>query len=143
MPRLLKKFAWIGLLAAGMQGASAFSLIGPFNEPWQVRDVGFNIPERGDIGGPKNFAEEYRRNVPVLYYAFDSSFLTFFGDRGAAEIDKSFAILNSLLSTNVSSWSSNLLEFPLEAKRYNYRAAALDLIDLKSWTLSLMMEQLG
>jgi hypothetical protein len=61
MPRLLKIFAWVGLLAVGVQNGLGFSLLGPFNEPWQVRDLGMNIPERGDIGGPKNIGEEFRR----------------------------------------------------------------------------------
>src|SRR5262245_9115637 len=143
MSRILKNLAWVGLLAAGLQSGHAFSLIGPFREVWQVRDLGYNIAERADIGGPMNVGQGYRRNTPVVFYSFDSSFLNFYGAYGAAEVDKAFAMLNAILSTNVSSWSSNLSEFPLEAKRTNFRAAADRLVDLKSYTLSLMMEQLG
>src|SRR5512138_3957444 len=98
MSRLLKNLAWVGLLTAGLQSGHAFSLIGPFLEPWQVRDNGFNIGERGDLGGPMNLGQAYRRNTPVIYYSFDSTFLNFYGSRGAEEIDKAFAMLNALLS---------------------------------------------
>ena len=32
MLRLLKKIAWLGVLAAGLPAAQAFSLLGPANE---------------------------------------------------------------------------------------------------------------
>jgi len=139
MLRLFKRVAWIGVLAAGLPAAQAFSLIGPFNEAWQVADLGYNI--NGDLGGPKNIGEDYRRNVPVQYYAFDETFLDFFGANGVAAVDQAFAILNNLKP--VSSYSPDLSEIPLEAQRINHTAAALNLIDLKSMTLALLMEQLG
>ena len=51
------------------------------------------------------------------------------------------SILNNL--TNVSSYSQSLSEFPLAATRENPTATALSLVDLKSTTLHLMLEQLG
>lgn len=141
MLRLLKRVAWLGVLAAGLPAAQAFSTGGPFNEAWQVRDLGFNIGERGDIMGPMNIGEDYRRNTPILYYAFDENFVDYFGANGVAAVDQAFAILNNL--TNVSSYSADLSEIPLEAKRFNQRAGALNLIDLKSATLAILMEELG
>src|SRR5512138_2577251 len=132
-----KRFAWAGLLAGGLQAAQAFTLIAPF-EAWQVRDLGFNITERGDIAGVGNIGEEYRRNIKTNYYAFDSNFLGFYGDYGASEVDKAFAILNGL--KEVSSYSADLSEFPLESRRLNGRALALNLNDLRSYVLGLMME---
>ncbi len=32
----------------------------------------------GDIGGPMDVTNEYRRNVPVLTYGFDQSFVDYF-----------------------------------------------------------------
>src|ERR1035441_6971188 len=140
MLRLLKRVAWMGVLAAGLPSALAFSTIEPTNaEPWQVHDLGYNL--RTDIGGPANIGQDYRRNTPVLYYAFDENFLQFFGAYGEAEVDKAFAILNNL--TNVSSYSADLSEFPLESRRFNHGAGALNLMDLKSEVLSLMVEQMG
>jgi hypothetical protein len=138
MLRFSKKFALTGLLAVIVQGASAFSLLGPF-DGWQTDVLSYNIG--GDIGGPQQLGEEYRYNIPVLYYAADSSFLDFFGSSGMVAIDKATAILNSL--SNPSSYSSNLTEFPLDTRRFNFRAQALNLIDLSSATLHILLEELG
>lgn len=140
MLRLLKRVAWLGMLVAGLPAAHAFSLLGPTNaEPWQVHDLGYQLLQ--DIGGPMNIGEDYRRNTPVLYYAFDETFLDFFGAYGVAEVDKAFAILNNL--TNVSSYSADLSEIPLESTRFNPTAGALNLLDLKSEVLNLIVEQMG
>jgi hypothetical protein len=139
MLRLFKRVAWLGILAAGLPAAQAFSLLGPPTVAWQVNDLGYQL--RGDIGGPMNIGEDYRRNTPVLYYAVDENFVNFFGSNGVWAVDQAFAILNNL--TNVSSYSANLSEIPLEAKRFNQTAAALNLMDLKSEVLNLIVEQMG
>jgi hypothetical protein len=141
MLRLLKRVAWLGVLAAGLPAAQAFSTGGPFNEAWQVRDLGYNIGERGDIMGPMNIGEDYRRNTPILYYAFDENFLDYFGSNGVWAVDQAFAILNNLQP--LSTYSADLSEIPLEAKRFNQTAGALGLIDVKSATLGILMEELG
>jgi len=141
MLRLLKRVAWLVVLAAGLPSALAFSTGGPFNEAYQVRDLGYNIGERGDIMAPKNIGEDYRRNTPVLYYAFDENFLDYFGSNGVWAVDQAFAILNNLQP--VSSYSPDLSEIPLESKRFNQTAGALNLIDLKSAALSILVEELG
>jgi hypothetical protein len=140
MLRLLKRVAWLGVLAAGLPAAQAFSLLGP-PEAYQVPDLGYMVPLRSDIGAPKNIGEEYRRNTPVIYYAFDDNFIGYFGSDGVRAVDQAFAIMNSL--TNVSSYSADLSEVPLEVKRVNQTAAALNLQDLKSGTLSILVEQMG
>ena len=89
-------------------------------------DLGYMVPLRSDIGAPKNIGEDYRRNTPVLYYAFDENFLDYFGSNGVWAVDQAFAILNNSL-TNVSSYSADLSEIPLEAKRFNQTAGALNL----------------
>jgi hypothetical protein len=94
-----------------------------------------------DMGTPKNIGEGYRRNTPIMYYSFDASFLEFFGPDGAAEVDKAMAMYNSL--DNVSSYSPDLSEFPLNSRRLNVRAANDSLLDIRSVTLGLMTEQLG
>jgi hypothetical protein len=139
MLRLLKRVAWVALLAAGPPAAQAFSLLGPINEAYQVHDLGYAL--NYDVGAPKNIGEDYRRNVPVLYYAFDETFLDYFGSNGVAAVDQAFAILNNL--QNVSDYSPDLSEVPLEVKRFNQKAGALYLMDVKSVTLSLLLEQMG
>jgi hypothetical protein len=141
MLRLLKRAAWVGLLATGAPAAYAFSPAGPINEAYQVPDLGYNVPGRGDIVAPKNIGEDYRRNTPILYYAFDENFLDYFGSNGVAAVDQAFAILNNLQP--VSSYSPDLSEIPLEVQRFNQTAGALNLMDLKSATLGLLVEQLG
>jgi len=113
---------------------------GTGGDSWQTPTIGFGLA--GDVNTPKDIGQEYRRNTPVMYYSMDSTFSSsYFGSNGVAAVDGAFAILNSL--TNVSSYSSGLSEFPLESEHYNPTAYALQLTDLKSVTLGLMVEQLG
>ena len=152
MLQLLKKVLWMSLLAFGWQTAFGFSLLGPVaNSPedsFQVTEIGYNPmsgvgpPFFGDtmLSGPKNLGEGYRLNTPVLYYTFDPSF-AYFGSTGEAAVQQAFDMMNSL--TNVDSYSPNLTEFPLNSESVNYSAATWGLRDLKSTTLSLLLEQMG
>ena len=141
------------LLAASLQTSWAFSLLGPVafgDDAWQQTPIGFN-PLTGDapppyllnplLTGPKDLGNGYRRNAPVLYYACDNSFSTWFGSNGVAAVDQAFAILNSL--TNVDNYSVGLTEFPLQAQDLNYTAQNFGLVDLKSEALALVAEQMG
>jgi hypothetical protein len=148
MFRAMKRFwlVWAFLFGAG-QSMFGFSLLGPSpGEPFQVNTIGYNLsPPAGlgtDVGTPKNLGEGYRMNTPNLYYTFDATFLDFFGSNGVAAIDQVFGIMNNTLS-NVSSYSSDLHEWPLTSKRPNYRAEALGLLDVKSQTMSLLLEEMG
>ena len=74
----------IWLAFAGTGGA--FSLLGPF-PAWQLAaysglQLDYNQPD--DIGGPMRVNEGYRWNIPVIYYAFDQSFINYFGPNGIA-----------------------------------------------------------
>ncbi len=137
MWQLLKRTWWVWLLAAGVQSAAAFSIKGPF-ETYQTPELFYAT---ADLGGPHNLGEEYRRNTPVVYYTFDQTFLDYFGSNGVAAVEGAFAILNSV--SNVNSFDNDLTGWPMEAQRYNYRAQALLLTDLRSTFLSAMMEQMG
>jgi len=139
MARLLRILCALALIALAVSRTYGFALLGPFNEAYQVSALSYG--NGGDIGAPKNLGEEYRWNTPVLYYSFDSSFLDYFGSNGVYAVDQAFAILNSL--TNVSSYSHELTEFPLESSRVNFEAQALQLVDVKSQILHLMIEELG
>jgi hypothetical protein len=142
MLRLSKKLASLALpavLALTGECSWGFALLGPINEAYQVQTIGYQLP--GDIGAPKNLGEEYRRNMPTLYYSYDAAFLDYFGSNGVAAVDSAIAILNSV--TNVSALSHELNEYPLQATRENYLAGALGLSDVKTWALKTMVEQLG
>ncbi len=137
-----KSILWVLLLALSLQTSWAFSLAGPVGnggDNWQVADIGYGPPT--SLIAPKNIGEEYRRNIPVMYYTYDANFFDYFGTAGATSVDSAFAILNAL--TNVDQYSAQLTEFPLESRHNNYQAQALGLFDLKSFTLGAMMEQLG
>jgi hypothetical protein len=152
----MKGVLLLALLSLGVQHAGAFALVGPTPgyatsggtaatglDPWQIPNNGFNPLGAGDaIGtGPKNLGEEYRRNTPVLYYTFDQNFLDYFGSNGVYAVEQAISVFNGL--ANVSSYSADLSEWPLEAARFNYQAQSLSLLDMKSVTMSFLCEQLG
>jgi hypothetical protein len=91
------------------------------------------------LAGPVNIGEEYRFNVPVIYYSYTPEFLSYFGQKGVDEIEKSIAVLNNLPSASQAVLDS----FPLASQRVNHRASALGLIDLKSITLTVLLQELG
>ena len=145
---------WLSLAAAPLS-ASAFSMLGP-EETWQTETLGYwriTSATAYPTGGgfyteyddfawhPHNLGEEFRWNNPVLYYACDQSFLDYFGSNGVAAVDAAMAVFNNL--TNVSSYSADLHEFPLQESRINYTAQALHLYDLKSTIMEMVIERLG
>lgn len=139
---MLRKLSslWLAtLLALTVPRAVAFSLLGA-PDTWQVQIIGYQI-DGTDIGAPMNLGEEYRLNLPMLTYGFDESFLNYFGTRGVQEVEKAMKILNDLPA--FSQMSTDLTEYPLDTRRYNYQASALNLYDLKSDILSSMLEQMG
>ena len=171
MRQTIKKILWIVGLVFSLQSLWAFSLLGPsaaypgvsgtFGDSWQTEIIGFNpIPAYSGappyLGydllaiGPKNLGEGYRRNTPVIYYGFDQNFARFFGVDGEQAVVQALDMLNNVFTNNptgmtngLDGYSSNLVEFPLQSQSQNYRASALQLLDLKSATLAAMMEQMG
>jgi hypothetical protein len=150
MQSVIVRLAALAVLVLNVQMAHGFALLGPF-EAYQTAAIGYNwdiyfltpgnVVGYGNPGGPHNLAEEYRRNTPVMYYAFDANFLEYFGSNGVAAVDSAFTIMNSL--TNVSMYTPDLVEFPLEAQRINPLAQNMALTDLKSMTLHVLVQQMG
>ncbi|MFO1487035.1 MAG: putative Ig domain-containing protein [Verrucomicrobiota bacterium] len=150
--RFFKKMAALALLLGGIQSSHGFAFVGPF-EAYQVPALGYlagtyigsitygdNVA-LGDLGGPHNLGEEFRRNTPVMYYSCDAPFWEYFGSNGVAAVDQACGVINSL--TNVSAYSEDLSEFPLKSQQLNFEAQDLFLTDVKSMTLHLLVEQLG
>src|SRR5258706_507084 len=149
MKRLTKKLFL--LLASGLALASmGFSLLGPFkNGPapndWQAagfggRPAGLGYTLGGDIGGPMAPIEAYRWNVPIITYAFDESFIKYFGPAGVAAVSNAFQMLNDL--PPFSAMSQDLSEFPWDSKQsisFNQQFGTLGLVDLKSMALSAIL----
>lgn len=155
MSRLLQVCALLVLVLGG-QPAMGFTLLGPLaadpgGEDWQTVPNGYGL--QGDIGAPKNLIEEFRWNIPVITYGFDSSFINYFGTNGIAAVESAIAVMNSL--PHFSSISQTLDEYPLEdpntgatttfrdSRRINYTAQALNLLDMKSVTMGVFLEELG
>ena len=128
MLRLLKRVAWLGVLAAGLPAAQAFSLLGTHQRGLAGAGFGLHGPLRGDLGAPKNIGEDYRRNMPVLYYAFDETFLDYFGSNGVAAVDQAFAILNNLTTSRATARTCR--RFRSKRKRFNQTAGGLE----PAWT---------
>jgi hypothetical protein len=93
----------------------------------------------GDIGGPMNIGNGYRWNVPVLTYGFDKSFLDFFGTNGVAAVESAIQVFNDLPPAS----EIVITNYPLDSQEVNYQAEAQNLYDLKSATLTLLLEQVG
>lgn len=126
------------MLAGALPRAHAFSLLGELDD-WQTTELGFGFNE---LGGSKDIGEEFRLNTPVLTYGFDSTFLDYFGAAGVKAIDQAFAIMNKL--PRVSKMSPDLSEFLLQdAQIPNETARTLNLFDLKSYTLGILLEHMG
>ena len=170
---MIKTFFCALLLVTAWQRAQGFALLGPmpatppadlsvalpttFGDVWQVNILGYDAGYfvsifpggpvwLGDLGGPKNIGEGYRRNDPVLYYAYDQNFSQFYGVQGEAAADQAFAIMNNFFTnhpTGVDGYSPNLTEFPFNSQSFNGTAVGLYLTDLKSVTLHLLVEQMG
>lgn len=126
----------------------AFSLIGAADAS-QISDIGYFVngdgvrtyDQQGDLGAPRNIGGEYRWSSPVITFGFDATFLDYFGTNGVRAIQSAFQIFNDLKPA--SQMTPLLGEFPLRTSGVNFAAQRLHLYDLKSFTLSMLLEQLG
>jgi hypothetical protein len=124
------------VLLGSALGSFGFSMLGPWAE-WMDITNGYRMP--GDIGGPMNIGEGYRWNMPVVTYGFDRSFLDYFGSNGVAAVESAIGVLNDLLPVS----SLVLSNYPLAVRRVNYQAQSAQVLNLKSATLGLLLEQMG
>ena len=137
-----------GLLLACLAAAPAFafSLLGP-KEVWQTSDMDYPgnfFQGWNELGGSssKMITHEFRQDTPIITYAYDAAFLDYFGLDAVRSIDSAFAMMNSL--PPVSRMSKNLTEFLTVGNfRVNQRAQELNILDMKSVTLSLLIEHMG
>jgi hypothetical protein len=137
MSGLIRKLLLGSVLTLTVNEAFAFTLLGPL-AAWQTPRIGYNT-DSAIIGGPMSLGEEYRWNVPVVYYGFTPEFLYYFGQHGVDEVEKAIKFLNDLPPAS----QLNLDDYPLTSERVNHRARALGLVDLKSEALSMMVQGMG
>ena len=135
-----KLFVIVAFILAGAEHLCAFSLLGP-HPPWQTTRIDYEPAAPGDrpIGGPMNINEEYRWNVPILYYGYSPEFLSYFGQKGVEAIEEAIAIMKDLPSME----TVNLDDYQMESARVNLRARELGLTDIKSAALSLILQIRG
>jgi hypothetical protein len=142
MFRNLKKILCALLGFAAIQHASGFSIFGPA-ETWQTPVLDYltrYFYSDTEGYGPKNFDEGSRLNVPIVTYAFDYTFLDYFGAEGVAAVDSAMAKMNSLPRASSAKLSKFLTQ---DNQGINYTAQALELTDLKSTVITLMLEHMG
>lgn len=145
MKRFLQRTILL-IMALGLPaGVSAFSLLGPL-KAYQVGALSYDLA--GDIGGPLNPSEGYRWNVPVVTYAFDASFINYFGSNGITAVEQAIAVLNALPPfSQITNDASQLYirgePVPFETLRVNFQAQRLGLRDVKSTALHFLVEEMG
>jgi hypothetical protein len=147
MLRSVKNIFWLLATVVGAQSALGFALIGPTDvagtaDSFETADIAYNVGA-AEHGTPKSLHDEYRRNTPIIYYAADQSFIQYFrgtnGDEGLRELDKAFAMYNSVGKVS----QLNVDDYPEDSRRPNFQAQAIGLMDLKSEVMGLMSEQVG
>jgi hypothetical protein len=140
--KLLFVILALGLLSA--VAVHAFALLGP-QKDWQVVRIGYYD---GDIGGPVSLGEGYRINVPVITYAYDTSFLNYFGTNGIAAVETVIKFMNELppmssITNDGVNFYINGLPVPMDTKFVNFEAQALGLWDVKAVAWQHLLEEMG
>lgn len=132
--------------------ARAFTLIGP-NDPTGQSATGtlvlFNFPDT--LGRPVPIKEFYRWNYPQLTYAFDSTFVRYFGHNGMAAVSNAFRVLNDFFEPEDSSYTNGvssmdlILEYDGHNRSWDFNPTANleNVTDMQSMVLGLLVNQLG
>jgi len=138
-----KRFLLVAIMTLLAQTSFGFALLGP-RDTWQISALGYDPQgDLGDIGGPKNLGEEWRWVLPQISYAFDASFINFFGTNGVQAVEDAIFLFNKEM-TNFSGMSDAALRAkPRDTKRIHPTAQALGVLDLKSYAMGSLAEQLG
>jgi len=161
------------LLCSGIKG-SAFVLIGP-NAPVGFVPANYYsfanangfpqqltvTPPGGDVsqgflnhtdpmGWPVPVKEFYRWNWPELSYAFDSTFIRYFGHNGMQAVQNAFEVLNDYFEPQDGSYSGvSSLDLVREYDKhfstwkYNPSANAGNVYDMETIVLGLLVNHLG
>ena len=135
-----------GLL--GTPSARAFVMIGPMDVA-EVSSGGIDFNYTDDLGGPKDLKTFFRWNTPMLTYAFDASFMQYFGLEGREAVKEAFTIVNDFFENDDYSGVS-ALDYTKHGFRSNYNttwenrtAKEAGIIDIKSLVLGMVVNQLG
>ncbi len=139
MLRLFQRIFLALAVAGAATSASAFALLGPF-DTFQTAAIGYN-PFGTDAGGPMNIGQGYRWNIKTITYAFDPSFMHYFGVKGSNAVMQAVNIINALPA--MSKTSASLSEYPTDTTKQNVLAQTLGILDVKSETLAVLLNEFG
>jgi hypothetical protein len=137
--------------------ARAFVLIGnadptlasQFPAPARGSMTLFNLTD--PLGRPTPVKEFSRWNYPELTYAFDSTFIRYFGHNGMAAVSNAFSVLNDffeptdLAYTNGVSSMNLITEFDQHFSTWEFNPSANinSVTDIESITLGMLVNHLG
>ena len=143
------KAALAGVIMLGcMVSAEAFVLIG---QPNPNETVLFNYTE--EMGAPKSIDRGVKRlfrwNIPYFTYSFDASFVYYFGEDGMNAVHDAFGVVNDFFENDDYSGVSEL-DLARHGFLGNYNTTWINttaenaqIIDIKSLTLGMLVNQLG
>ena len=140
----------VALLFPGI--VNGFTLIGPGSPLVNPTSATFaNVNMATDpMSSPRRIKEFYRWHFPVLTYAYDSTFVRFFGHNGMNAVSNSFRILNDYFEPEDKGYSgvSHLKlieEYDGHFKTWFFNPSANvgNVTDMQSMTLGLLVNHLG
>ena len=135
-------------------------MVGPLHASEFTSDAngtgGIDFNYTDDLGGPKDLKTFFRWNIPLLTYAFDASFMQYFGLEGRAAVKEAFTVVNDFFepqedpSSPIYYSGVSALDLGAHGFKRNYSTAwenitakNAHIIDIKSLTLGLVVNQLG
>ena len=103
------------------------------------------------LGQPVQIKEFYRWQYPVLTYAFDPTFVQYFGRTGMAAMSNAFRVLNDYFEPENMSYTNGVSSMDLIAEyhnhfstwRFNPSANINNVTDIETLTLGLLVNHLG
>lgn len=133
----LLAFVTLALLM-GSPKAHGFALNGPPDAAYQAAALNYDTVE-----APQVIGEEYRWNIPILTYGFDSAFINYFGTNGIRAIESAFRQLNDMPPISLVTDQVLTNTFPLNSMGNNPAAKALFITDIKSRMLTFLVQYMG
>ncbi len=150
------KLLIVGIVAcAAVESARGFVVIGPLVMPDEAvatvggNNVSLNITD--DLGGPKDLETFFRWNVPDLTYAFDDSFVRYFGLEGVNAVHEAVRVMNDFFEPEDGSYKGvSAMDYSRDGFVSNFNTTWLNttaqnqqIIDIKSLVLGMLVNQMG
>ncbi|MCH2386422.1 MAG: hypothetical protein MK293_14320, partial [Pedosphaera sp.] len=144
------------ILLAGISDAFGFVMIGPTDLNATIAmaapAAGNVLTNLGDeMGGPTELKTFFRVNNPHLTYAFDLSFVRYFGIEGMEAVHDAVHVINDFFVPVDGSYEGvSSIDYARHGYLSNYNTAWVNttaenqqVLDLKSLTLGILLNQLG